>query len=88
LVAGLPIDLLVEKPPAALGLDLAGYPGQLAKAFDLEKCPMFQRASLRLFPLPYSAWHKDRQACLQAIHNWMLQPGTGPDPPRTTVRVA
>jgi len=70
MVAGLPVDLLVAKNGCSLGIDLIGYPGQLANAFDLEKYRLFQRAGLRLFPLSFSAWQKDRQACLDAIDRW------------------
>jgi superfamily I DNA and/or RNA helicase len=70
MVAGLPVDLLVAKNGRSMGIDLVGYPGQLANAFDLEKYRLFQRAGLRLFPLSFSAWQKDRQACLDAIDRW------------------
>ncbi len=71
LVAGLPVDMLVEKGGRSLGIDLVGYPGHLADAFDLEKYRLFHRAGLRLFPLSFSAWQKKRQACLDAIDAWL-----------------
>lgn len=70
-VAGVPVDLLVEKGGRSLGLDLIGHPGQLAPAFDLEKYRLFQRAGLRLFPLSFSAWRKEQEACLEAIEQWI-----------------
>jgi hypothetical protein len=72
-VAGLPIDLLVEKEGRSLALDLVGSPGQWVKAFDLEKYRLFQRAGLRLMPLPLSAWRKDRAACLDAVQRWLSE---------------
>lgn len=79
-VAGLTIDLLVERDGATLGIDLIGYPGPYAKAFDLEKYRMFERAGLRIFPLSYSAWCKDRQVCLDAIQQWTAGNDHGPKP--------
>jgi hypothetical protein len=73
-VAGLSIDLLVEREYSTLGIDLIGYPGPHAKAFDLEKYRMLERAELRIFPLSYSAWRKDKQACLAAIQQWTTRP--------------
>ena len=70
MVAGFPVDLLAEKSGQSLGIDLVGYPGNLADAFELEKYRLFQRAGLRLFPLSFSAWRKQRPACLGAIEEW------------------
>lgn len=69
-VAGLAIDLLVERHNASFGIDLIGHTGPFARAIDLEKYRMFQRAGLKLFPLPRSAWRKNPQACLDAIQSW------------------
>jgi superfamily I DNA and/or RNA helicase len=70
-VAGMPVDLMVEKNGHSLGIDLIGHPGQFAAAFDLEKYRLFQRAGLRLFPLSLSAWRKERSRCLEAIDRWL-----------------
>ena len=72
-LAGLHIDLVVEKDRRSLGIDLVGYPGRFALAFDLEKYRMLQRAGMRLFPLPYSAWTKRKDECIEAIQAWMTQ---------------
>ena len=69
-VAGMKLDLAIERLGKTLGIDLIGYPGEFAPALDLERYRMFQRAGLVLFPLPYRAWQNDRTACLKAIHKW------------------
>ncbi|MBN2291888.1 MAG: hypothetical protein JXM70_05650 [Pirellulales bacterium] len=69
-VAGMKIDLAVEQSGKTLGIDLIGYPGEFAEAFDLERYRMLQRAGLLLFPLSYYAWQKDKDACLDAISHW------------------
>ena len=66
-VAGLTVDLVVEKNDKAFGIDLIGFPGDLAPAIDLERYRMFRRAGLSLFALPYSAWQKDAELCVDAI---------------------
>ena len=73
MVAGLPVDLLVERNGRSLGIDLVGYPGEFSKAFELEKYRLFQRAGLPLFPLSLRAWRNQRHACLQAIEHWTTQ---------------
>jgi hypothetical protein len=82
-VAGLTVDLVIEKGNRTLGIDLIGYPGKFAGSLDLEKYRMFQRVGLRLFPLPYSAWTRDKALCLRKIEAAVeeeamisLQPGT------------
>ncbi len=70
-VAGQTIDLLVERDGSALGIDLIGHPGPYKDAFELERYRLFRRAGLRLFPLPWSAWKKNRENCLTAVANWV-----------------
>ncbi len=69
-VAGMEIDLVIERSGQTLGIDLIGHPGQFAAVFDLERYRMFQRAGLVLFPLSYWAWQRDKAACVDAIARW------------------
>lgn len=66
-VAGMKVDLVVEKDGRCLGIDLVGFPGRYAGSFDLERYRIFNRAGLRLMPLPYSAWLRDAESCVEAI---------------------
>ena len=66
-VAGMKVDLVVEKDGRCLGIDLVGFPGRYAGSFDLERYRIFNRAGLRLMPLPYSAWLRDAESCVRAI---------------------
>lgn len=66
-VAGLIVDLVVERDGRTVGIDLIGHPGPYAESFDLERCRMLKRAGLAIFPIPYSAWHADPAVCLQAL---------------------
>ncbi|MGF1578601.1 MAG: DEAD/DEAH box helicase [Gemmataceae bacterium] len=66
-VAGVNIDLVAERQEQTLGIDLVGYPGDLSGMLDLERYRLLQRAGLRVLPLPYSAWCRERNHCLRAI---------------------
>jgi AAA domain len=69
-VAGIEIDLVIERSGRTLGIDLIGYPGKFSVLLDPERYRMFQRAGLALFPLSYRCWQKDRPASLEAICRW------------------
>lgn len=66
-IAGLEIDLIVESKRRAIGIDLVGYPGAMAEAFEIERYRMLHRAGLRLLPLSYRAWQEDPQKCINRI---------------------
>ncbi|MBN2662090.1 MAG: AAA family ATPase [Bacteroidales bacterium] len=66
-IAGLNIDLIVKKENKIIGLDLIGYPGQFEAAFTVERYKMLHRAGLDTFPLPYTYWVSDKEACLKEI---------------------
>ncbi len=66
-VAGTKMDLLLLKDGKSLGVDLIGHPGGFVEIFALDRYRMFKRAGLRIFPLPYSRWRKDRSMCLEAL---------------------
>lgn len=61
------MDLLIERDGNTLGIDLVGYSGHFAPAFDLAKYRMLGRAGLRISPLSFSAWKRDRAKCLAGI---------------------
>ena len=66
-VAGFEVDVVAEKEGHALGIDLVGCVGEYAGSFGIERYRLFNRAGLPLMPLPYSAWHGDEQACVDAV---------------------
>lgn len=66
-LGGMTIDLVVERSGVTMGIDLIGFPGRFAPAFELERYRILQRAGLQLFPLPFSRWKQDREKCLRAI---------------------
>ena len=66
-LAGLTLDLLVEREGAVLAIDLVGYPGTFGEALHLEHCRLLGRAGVPVFPLPISAWRRDPELCLEAI---------------------
>jgi superfamily I DNA and/or RNA helicase len=68
-VAGFRVDLVAERDGRLLGIDLVGHPGVYAGSFEIERYRLWNRAGLRILPLPYSAWRRDRRECLRAIEN-------------------
>jgi hypothetical protein len=72
-VAGMKIDLVAERSGRTVGIDLIGHPGEFARALDLERYRMFQRAGLGLFPLSYRAWHENQASCVEAIEGWLTR---------------
>jgi hypothetical protein len=71
-VAGMTVDLLVEKEGEEIGIDLVGHPGRFAPAIDLERYRMFRRAGLRILPLPFSSWQAGAHLCVEAIEKYHL----------------
>lgn len=66
-VAGLKIDIIVNKDKKIFGIDLIGYPGEFEGAFTLERYKMLQRAGLKTIPLAYSHWITNKEICLEEI---------------------
>nr|MBX2843582.1 DNA2/NAM7 family helicase [Flammeovirgaceae bacterium] len=66
-IAGLNIDMLLEKDGRLLGIDLIGYPGVYSHPFELERYQMLQRAGLQILPLTYLRWEKHKQECSDII---------------------
>ncbi|MEM6796199.1 MAG: hypothetical protein AAF725_19655, partial [Acidobacteriota bacterium] len=73
---GLQVDVVLEREGRCLGIDLVGYPGELASSYALERYRLFSRAGLLLMPVPYSAWLERPNRCVQAI---LAQLKTGKD---------
>ena len=66
-VAGLTVDLLVERDGQSLGIDLVGHPGSFAPAIERERYHMLARAGLPLIPVSLYAWRRDAAASIAAI---------------------
>lgn len=66
-VAGVILDLVVERDGRLLGVDLIGFPGEVGAAVDLERYRILRRAGLPVFLLGYRRWHANRDACLDAL---------------------
>ena len=75
-VAGMVVDLVLERDGRCSGLDLVGYPGEFAGSFELERYRLFNRAGLPLMPLAYSAWKTDDHGMLARILHQLRRHGT------------
>ena len=60
-IAGLYIDILVEKNNKYPGIDLIGYPGNFVAAFDIERYRILYRIGIQIIPVSYLSWihHKE-----------------------------
>jgi hypothetical protein len=77
-VAGLVVDLVVERRGNVLGIDLVGQRGTLGAALDLERYRMLRRAGLSVFPLSLESWTSDEASCLAAIERHPSWTSSGP----------
>lgn len=56
IIAGLSIDLLLEKGNKYLGIDLIGYPGSFTQAFNIERYRILHRVGIQIIPVSYLSW--------------------------------
>lgn len=66
-IAGTDVDLIARREHRYLGIDLIGYPGRYADAFQIERYKMLNRAGLRVLPLPYTLWETEKEKCVAEI---------------------
>ena len=55
-VAGMPIDLLLQKGKHLIAIDLIGTPDRMGSAVSVEKTLLLKRAGLPLYPLSIAEW--------------------------------
>lgn len=60
-IAGLSIDLLLEKDGKYLGVDLIGYPGSYVQAFDIERYRILHRVEIQIVPISYLSWKYNKE---------------------------
>lgn len=70
-IAGIEIDIVVIKNKQTFCIDLIGFTGVFEEALSLERWRMLERVGLRVFYLPYSQWHYDKQLCQKAILSFL-----------------
>lgn len=66
-IAGLSIDLLLEKNKKYLGIDLIGYPGSFIHAFDIERYRILHRVGIQIIPISYLSWKYRRDEVLRFL---------------------
>ena len=70
-IAGIEIDIVVIKNNRTYCIDLIGFPGLFEAALSLERWRMLERVGLRIFYLPFSQWHYDKQLSKSALVNFL-----------------
>lgn len=66
-IAGHTMDIVANNDNKAIGIDLIGFPGDFAEAYTLERYKMFNRAGMKVIPLPYSNWINSREESIQYV---------------------
>ncbi|MGB3466421.1 MAG: AAA domain-containing protein [Cyclobacteriaceae bacterium] len=69
-IAGRKVDILCKKGRRYFGINLIGYPGEYEDGHDVDELKLLYRSGLSVFPLPYSYWYFDREACLKEISSF------------------
>lgn len=68
-LAGVTIDLLVEKGNKIYALDLVGYPGVYQATFPIEKYKTLYRMNVEVIVVPFSFWHRKNEECKEFLMN-------------------
>jgi hypothetical protein len=66
-VAGLELDLTLQKDGEIVAIDLVGFPGCPVQEVDTYRYHIFERAGLRIIPIAYSSWLQKRQQIVDRI---------------------
>lgn len=70
-LAGVTIDLLVEKGNKIYALDLVGYPGVYQATFPIEKYKTLYRMNVEVIVVPFSFWHRKNEECKEFLSQKM-----------------
>ncbi|MCT4581278.1 MAG: AAA domain-containing protein [Flavobacteriales bacterium] len=62
-LAGVTIDLLVERGDQLYAIDLVGYPGVYQATFPIEKYKTLYRMGVEVVVVPFSFWYRKNEAC-------------------------
>lgn len=66
-LAGVVVDLLVEKGDKLYAIDLVGYPGVFQATFPIEKYKTLYRMNVGVIVLPFSFWHRKNEECKEFL---------------------
>ncbi|MDP5208691.1 C-terminal helicase domain-containing protein [Microbulbifer sp. 2205BS26-8] len=66
-IAGRRIDIVCEHRGCVLGVDLIGYPGEYQQHLTIRNYKILHRAGIRVLPLPYLQWSRDKRECIARI---------------------
>lgn len=68
-IAGERMDLIVGAENRQIGIDLVGYPGELAEAYSLDRYRVLLRSGLCVYPLSFRDWEESQEKCIQQVEN-------------------
>jgi len=73
IVSGAQVDIVLVQETRTIGIDLVGFPGEYEDQLSMESMHSLRRCQIEVFLLPYSTWHLDREACREALANFVLE---------------
>jgi len=71
-VASIPVDILITSQKKYKAIDLVGYPGTFFDSIDLTEYMLLQRASVSVFPLPYTYWYFQKEYAQKEFMEFLL----------------
>lgn len=71
-IAGLSIDLLLEREGKYLAVDLIGYPGSYTAAFNLERYRILHRMAIPVIPISYLSWTYQEETVKEFLNQTVL----------------
>lgn len=66
-IAGIKVDVAVEKDKQLFAIDLVGFPGPFQETIELYKYKALLRAGIKMIPIPYALWRFKKESCEQKI---------------------
>jgi len=73
IVSGAQVDIVLVQETRTIGIDLVGFPGEYEDQLSMESMHSLRRCQIEVFLLPYSTWHLDRETCMEALANFVLE---------------
>lgn len=68
-VAGIPVDVLLEKDGKYIGVDLVGYPGYTQEAVGINQYQILERAGMKLVPVGFVEWQTQPEKVMNAVED-------------------
>ena len=72
-LAGLELDLVLQKDEEVIAIDLVGFPGYPVQEVDIYRYHIFERAGLAIIPIAYTNWREKSEQIISNIEQEFVQ---------------